>query len=318
MEPIEGKNWLFLDSGCLSPRAVDAYIKCELPGDLQIEVENHLKSCELCRDAVEGYSLGKNGLVNFESLIDKRLEKGIHDAAISKNTWSRLYPVLAFAAILVLFIGIYLIIRYQLPHKQRLTANNDQSLMYELAPPAEKAVTMNKESGKFDAYCSEDTLKKEVKKNVPEQNGLMLVNVHDSVVLMNNDDLSSADIVVSEDHFAVDEKVEEVDSNYVYSVVEEMASYQGGHEAMLKFLNENINYPENAKESSVEGTVYVGFIIDENGKLGDIKVLRGIGNGCDEEAIRIVKLMPVWKPGRQAGKAVKVQYTLPVRFKLND
>ncbi|HNW90581.1 MAG TPA: TonB family protein [Bacteroidales bacterium] len=110
---------------------------------------------------------------------------------------------------------------------------------------------------------------------------------------------------------------EEVIESPIYTVVEVMPSYPGGEEARMKFLAHNINYPQMAKESGIQGTVYVTFVITEAGKVSDVKVLRGIGGGCDEEAIRVTKLMPTWIPGTQSGKPVRVQFNMPVRFLLN-
>ena len=100
-------------------------------------------------------------------------------------------------------------------------------------------------------------------------------------------------------------------------VVEEMPSFPGGDEARQKFLLENTKYPQMAKESGIQGTVYVTFVVDEKGKVADVRVLRGIGGGCDEEAMRVVKLMPSWNPGKQSGKAVRVQFNMPIKFTLN-
>ena len=82
------------------------------------------------------------------------------------------------------------------------------------------------------------------------------------------------------------------------------------------YLSENIDYPAMAADAGIQGVVYVSFVVDKDGQVKDVKVLRGIGGGCDKEAIRVVKSMPKWAPGRQRGKSVKVQYNLPVRFRL--
>ncbi|MEI6575764.1 MAG: energy transducer TonB [Bacteroidota bacterium] len=99
-------------------------------------------------------------------------------------------------------------------------------------------------------------------------------------------------------------------------IVEEMPQFIGGEEARLRFLHDNLNYPEIAKGASIQGTVYIHFIIDTQGKVVDVTLLRGIGGSCDEEAIRVVKMMPQWIPGKQGGIAVKVQFSMPVKFAL--
>ena len=99
-------------------------------------------------------------------------------------------------------------------------------------------------------------------------------------------------------------------------VVESMPEFPGGEAALYKFLGENIKYPQMAKESGIQGRVFVTFVVERNGSVTDVRVLRGIGGGCDEEAVRVVQNMPSWTPGKQRGKAVRVQYNLPVKFTL--
>ncbi|MCK4360962.1 MAG: energy transducer TonB [Bacteroidales bacterium] len=109
---------------------------------------------------------------------------------------------------------------------------------------------------------------------------------------------------------------EEVEEAQIFTVVESMPSFPGGDKARIRFLNENIAYPTMARESGIQGRVYVTFVVERNGIVTDVKILRGIGGGCDEEAIRVVKAMPKWIPGKQRGKPVRVQFTLPIKFTL--
>jgi protein TonB len=109
---------------------------------------------------------------------------------------------------------------------------------------------------------------------------------------------------------------EDVVEEQIFTIVEEMPSFPGGEAALMKYLATNIKYPAIAKDAGIQGTVYVTFVVDTDGKVKDVRVLRSIGGGCDEEAIRVVQSMPAWKPGKQRGKSVKVQYNLPIRFTL--
>jgi TonB family protein len=102
-----------------------------------------------------------------------------------------------------------------------------------------------------------------------------------------------------------------------YTVVEKMPSYTGGQEAMIQYLVANIQYPPAAKANKVQGTVFVTFVVEPDGTVTNVKILRGIGSGCDEEAQRVVKMMPKWNPGEQKGKPVRVQFNLPIKFKLD-
>ncbi len=109
---------------------------------------------------------------------------------------------------------------------------------------------------------------------------------------------------------------EEVAEAEIFTVVEESPSFPGGDEARIRFLTENIKYPQIARESSISGTVYVTFVVEKNGNVTDVRVLRGIGGGCDEEAVRVIKAMPKWSPGKQRGKPVRVQFNMPIKFTL--
>jgi periplasmic protein TonB len=110
-----------------------------------------------------------------------------------------------------------------------------------------------------------------------------------------------------------EESVEEME---IFTVVEDQPNFPGGDEARMKFLVDNIKYPQMARESSIQGTVYVTFVVERGGNVTDVKVLRGIGGGCDEEAIRVIQSMPKWNPGKQRGKPVRVQFNMPIKFTL--
>lgn len=97
---------------------------------------------------------------------------------------------------------------------------------------------------------------------------------------------------------------------------EESASPKGGFEAFYKYVSNNIKYPAQARRMGVEGRVFVEFVINKDGTLTDVKAIKGIGAGCDEEAVRITQAAPAWNPGKQRGKPVRQRYTLPVIFKL--
>ncbi len=110
---------------------------------------------------------------------------------------------------------------------------------------------------------------------------------------------------------------EEVEEDYIFEIVEENPEFPGGQEAMMKYLRDNIRYPTIARESGIQGSVFVTFVVEKDGSVTNVEILRGIGGGCDQEAIRVVKNMPNWKPGRQRNQPVRVQYRMPIRFVLN-
>ncbi|MCB9364687.1 MAG: energy transducer TonB [Flavobacteriales bacterium] len=113
------------------------------------------------------------------------------------------------------------------------------------------------------------------------------------------------------------EVVEEVVEEEIFTIVESMPEFPGGgQEALFKYLQKEMKYPQIAKENGIQGTVFVNFVVGKDGKIRDAKILRGVNKMLDEEAIRVVKAMPSWKPGKQRGKPVSVSYNLPIKFTL--
>lgn len=106
----------------------------------------------------------------------------------------------------------------------------------------------------------------------------------------------------------------EEEQDPIYTIVEVMPEFPGGEDALKVYMKKNVVYPPKAQAAGISGMVFVTFVVRPDGSITDAKVLRGIGGGCDEEAWRVVKSMPNWKPGTQRGVAVPVQYNLPVRF----
>jgi protein TonB len=134
------------------------------------------------------------------------------------------------------------------------------------------------------------------------------------------EELEIEDTEMDEDEIIeiVDIPEEVVEAPQIFHVVEETPEFPGGQVELMKFLQKNTKFPTIAKEAGITGVVYVQFVVREDGKVDqdDITILRGVHPALDKEAIRVVKSMPQWKPGRQRGKAVPVYYKLPFRFNL--
>jgi protein TonB len=129
-------------------------------------------------------------------------------------------------------------------------------------------------------------------------------------------DVEADDATEFEEYIPPEEEEEEVEEQQIFQVVENMPEFPGGRGALMKYLATNIKYPPYAKEAGIQGRVFINFVVETDGSITAVKVLRGIGGGCDEEAIRVVKSMPKWKPGMQRGKPVRVSFNLPVKFTL--
>ena len=111
---------------------------------------------------------------------------------------------------------------------------------------------------------------------------------------------------------------EDVEEIMFGQILDNTPMFCGGCQKLLEFIETNLVYPQEAIDAGIEGKVYIDFYIEKDGAISDAQVLRGIGYGCDEEAMRVVKTMPKWKPGMQRGKAVRVSYLLPIDFKLEN
>ena len=107
---------------------------------------------------------------------------------------------------------------------------------------------------------------------------------------------------------------EEVDE--IFTIVEDQPTPEGGMAAFYQFVQKNLKYPAQARRMGIEGKVFVQFVVDKDGTLTEVKAVKGIGAGCDEEAVRVIEGAPKWKPGKQRGRSVKVRMILPITFKL--
>jgi protein TonB len=116
-----------------------------------------------------------------------------------------------------------------------------------------------------------------------------------------------------------DEEIEiiEEDDDEFFMVVENMPIFPGGDLGLMKYIQKHVKYPAIAKEYNITGKVYVSFIVDKSGSVTNVKIVRGVDKNLDAEAVRVVKSLPKYKPGRQRGKSVRVMFTIPINFTLN-
>jgi protein TonB len=114
------------------------------------------------------------------------------------------------------------------------------------------------------------------------------------------------------------EKEEEEVADEIFTIVEQQPQPAGGLTAFYDYVAKNLKYPMLARRNNIEGRVYIGFVVEKDGSLTDINILKGIGGGCDEEAMRIIKNAPKWNPGKQRGRPVRVKMVLPILFQLED
>ena len=180
----------------------------------------------------------------------------------------------------------------------------------------EKVVEQVKSSVKFTA----PVIKKD--EEVKEEDEIKLDEVQKSdkavgaFTVEGNDEVGGAVLKAKEDIAAPEPPKHVVEETKIFTVVEQMPMYPGGDAALMGYLRDNIHYPTVAAENGVHGRVVVGFVVERDGSITDVKVLRSVDPSLDREAMRVVKSMPRWTPGKQNGSAVRVKYQVPVTFRL--
>ena len=154
----------------------------------------------------------------------------------------------------------------------------------------------------------------------PQQTVADIIEVVDDKIEINDDltineaDENTAVEIQEIVEVAPVEEVEEEAAPFV--IVEDMPEFKGGDKALLKYIADHVVYPEMAKENDIQGTVYVGFVVNEKGKVTNVSILRGVDPLLDKEAIKVIENLPDWKPGKQSGKNVKVRMQVPIKFQL--
>lgn len=248
-----------------------------------------------------------------------------HDTS-KRNLWAMLALIAGLIAIVAIFLSVGAvqdaIARAASQHDTEVTLEQieeeaeeqeEEEIVYEVQPEeqlvAEETV-MNSE--KFTAYEMEDDAPEQVTKTQDE--------VAQSDVAIGaidyNEGSDEAEHVLKVNEKVVDEVPPAVEETKIFEVVEQMPSFPGGDAALMQFLSKNIKYPVVAEENGIQGRVIATFVVERDGSITDVKVVKSVDPSLDKEAIRVLKSMPKWIPGKQNGSAVRVKYTVPVTFRL--
>jgi TonB family protein len=177
----------------------------------------------------------------------------------------------------------------------------------DLAGGVSEQTSVSSDSGQENKVLSENTVSRAAKGARTDESG--------ADATISSEAEHPAKIAIDMDAF--EEKSEEESEPVSFATVEEKPEFPGGDTAMMNFIAVNTEYPEIARENNIEGRVYITFIIDASGNVTNVSVARGVDPNLDEEAKRVVKLMPAWKPGKQGGQAVAVSYIIPIEFSLD-
>lgn len=248
-----------------------------------------------------------------------KLRKG----TTKRNIWSLI--IVTLAAVL-LFLGLQLqkmveanktventqVVELSSLEQKKKEAKVEKKVIIKTEP--EKVVEKVKSSVKFTA----PVIKKD--SEVKEEDEIKLEEVEKSnkaigsFTVEGNDEVGGEVLKAKEDIKAPEPPKHE--ENKIFTVVEQMPMYPGGDAALMQYLSSNIHYPAVAAENGVQGRVVVGFVVERDGSITDVNVMRSVDPSLDREAVRVVKNMPRWTPGKQNGSAVRVKYQVPVTFRL--
>lgn len=250
-----------------------------------------------------------------------KLRKG----TAKRNVWALIIVGLAAA---LLYLGLQL---QKMAEANKKVENTQAVELAKLNPEKKEAKVEKKEIIKQEPEKVVEQVKSSVKFTAPiikkdsevkEEDEIKLDEVQKSdkavgaFTVEGNDEVGGAVLKAKEDIAAPEPPKHVVEETKIFTVVEQMPMYPGGDAALMGYLRDNIHYPTVAAENGVQGRVVVGFVVERDGSITDVKILRGVDPSLDREAMRVVKSMPKWTPGKQNGSAVRVKYQVPVSFRL--
>jgi TonB family C-terminal domain len=346
------KEDMFEPSGCLTREAFEALVNHQLPAEAKAWADEHIASCPFCADALEGFASQTSDFYELMGRTDDDFADLIARVQSKSHLRRILLVTLSTAASILMFVGLFMMINKPQPKMQvaqkvirdthspksvnapKVLADVPKIQKSEKVEPESPPPASERKTVRFTPPVVSDTntaemetkddLKKETVAPLEVQSAKAEDHVTDSENSLIEED-KTVDKVSANFKTSIDkrasvsrsaEPVAEEQSAQPLSFVEQMPEFPGGIEAMTKFISEHLKYPSTAAEMGISGKVILQFLVKKNGKITDIKVVRSIGGGCDEEAVRVVKLMPEWIPGKQNGKPTSVYFTLPVNFSL--
>jgi len=242
-----------------------------------------------------------------------------------RNFWALVTVVAAIAAIFLIVMA-KVAIENAMPKQSVNTADVELS---KLAQKKEAKVERKEDPKKVEVEKVVEKVKSSVKFTAPEikkdedvkpedeiksQDDLQKTNTAIGTFDVKGNDETGGEVLKAKE-VVVDEKPKEEETK-VFDVVEQMPSFPGGQAALLEYLSKNIKYPVVAEENGIQGRVIVTFVVERDGSITDVRVVKSVDPSLDKEAQRVVRSMPHWIPGKQNGSAVRVKYTVPVTFRL--
>lgn len=241
-----------------------------------------------------------------------------------RNLWSILFVL---SAAFLLWLGLTL---QHMAEANKKVENTQAIELAKLQEAKKEAKVEKKEIIKVEPEKVVEAVKSSVKftapvikndKDVKEEDEIKLEEVEKSnkavgAFTVEGNDEVGGEVLKAKEEIAAPEPPKVVEETKIFTVVEQMPMFPGGDAALMQYLKQNIHYPAVAAENGVQGRVVVGFVVERDGSITDVNVLRSVDPSLDKEAVRVVKSMPKWNPGKQNGSAVRVKYQVPVSFRL--
>ncbi len=305
------------------------------------DVEKHLNDCEMCSDVVVGLS-SYSSEGNYNASVNRTTEAFY--AKMKKKPMFNLRK-LSIAAILLILAGSSYVFFVQLKKSKAPDTNLAQELALESDTLQQETAYLSKDTSiesdiAINTLSPEESLSSADKKEAseplqystpppPPEEEVEEVFMEELNVVENDQDEVNLDINTESDESteiemnmnAFEKKLEAEDDvvsceAIAFATVEDKPVFPGGDNALLRYISENTRYPQKAKESGIQGRVFVQFVIDKTGKVTDVRIARSVSPELDEEAKRVVSTLPKWTPGKQQGKPVPVTYIVPINFRL--
>jgi len=267
---------------------------------------------------------------DWVDLVFEGRNQGYGAYKLRRGTTKRNIIAMIAVIVLVLFCLIFLMVKNVIDEQRARVAVTQVTELSALKQPKKKAevkqkkieikqpekvVERVKSSIKFTAPVIKKDNEVKPEEELKTQDELMNTKTAIGTFDVKGNDDVNGEVLKAKEQITQPEppKVEE---NKIFEVVEQMPAYPGGQEALLKYLRDNIHYPTVAAENGVQGRVVVGFVVEKDGSISDVNIMKGQDPSLDREAMRVVKSMPKWIPGKQNGSSVRVKYQVPVTFRL--
>jgi len=241
-----------------------------------------------------------------------------------RNVWS-LLTMLAIALVIALIVFVNGVVQNAMKSNvaietdvelTKLAEKKEAKVERKETPQVEKVeVEKVKSSVKFTAPEIKKDEEVKPEEEIKSQEDLSKTNTAIGAFDVKGNDEAAGEVLKAKEVIAQPEPPKEEETK-VFDVVEQMPSFPGGQSALFQWLSSNIKYPVVAEENGVQGRVIVTFVVERDGSITDVKVVKSVDPSLDKEAVRVTKSMPKWIPGKQNGSAVRVKYTLPVTFRL--